>query len=99
MKILAVLFAGSLLASCATATSTTIAQGMEKADTDAATAYATIASLANAAEVAHPSGIANDEAIKVKAWNIFVAEHKAYQLGQTFDISGLLALVSTARGL
>ena len=82
-----------------TTTATTVSQDLEKTDADAASAYATVATLVNAAEVAHPAGLASDEALKAKAWALFAAEHKAYKLGQGFDISGLLALVATAKGL
>ena len=99
MKRLAPLALAGLLTACAGTTATTVSQGLEKTDADAASAYAAVATLVNAAEVAHPAGMASDEALKAKAWSLFVAEHKAYKLGQSFDISGLLSLVATAKGL
>lgn len=90
---------GFLMAACASTTATTISQGMEKVDTDAALAYAAVATSVNAAETARPAGMVADEALKLKAWNLFAAEHKAYLLGQSVDISALLALVTEAKAL
>lgn len=98
-RLIAALASLTLLGACASQTATTIAQGMEKVDTDAASAYATVATIANATEAAFPTKVGAAEAIKGEAWSYFAAEHKAYLAGQTYDISALLALVVTIKGL
>lgn len=87
------------LSACASTTALTVSQTLEKGDTDAALAYAAVADSVNAAEAAHPVGVVADEALKLKAWQLYGEEHSAYLAGQSFDISGLLALVAAAKAL
>jgi hypothetical protein len=90
MKPILALCAALALGACA---SLNISQTAEKVDTDASAAYIAVASGVNTYIAANPSQAAAGQALELKAWSYYAAEHAVYKSGGVGDITALVALV------
>ena len=97
MKLNPVVVALSLaIAGCATMN---LKMDAEKGDTEASNAYVAIATTLNAYETAHPSNVAQAEALKMRAWQALVIERQAYAAGKAVDLTPLTVILSEAKAL
>ena len=86
------ILAGLAALSLTACASLNVAQTAEKIDTDASAAYIAVATAGNTYTLANPSAAAIAQAIELRAWSLYAAEHKVYQSGAVGDITALLAL-------
>lgn len=94
MKTAIIALAVLSLGACATSATTSVHQIAEKSDISAMELYAAIGTAIDAYEATlavTPAQKARAEAIRVKAWDDLSALNSVYLLGQTVDLTTLLA--------